>query len=309
MQKTNNEFDQLDVRSLRILKYLLESRSISNTAEYIGLSQPATSRIVAQLRKLFGDPLLVRANQGYVLTSFAIQVYPRIGIALESIHAVLEANEFNISEAKATLRIASTDYGTISTLRPLYTALLQQAPGVNLEISNFTPSSFVMMEQGELDLALYADYSIPGDFHYRKLFDESYSLLVRNGHPLIEYFQQQGRLDEAQLAQWPRAEMQFPSTSLMHNDAVMQINSPEQHSPNHNGVKIRGPYFLAIVSVIEDSDTIIALPNRMCQYAEAHYGVKALPMEDSSGFSYLAIWHHRQHQRPLLRWVLDQLKS
>jgi DNA-binding transcriptional LysR family regulator len=298
----NEGFDQLDVRSLRILKYLLESRSISNTAEYIGLSQPATSRVVAQLRKLLGDPLLVRANSGYALTDFAVQVYPRIGIALESIQAVLETQDFNIKEAKATLRIASTDYGTITTLRPLCSVLLQQAPGVNLEISNFTPSSFNMIEQGELDLALYADYSIPGDFHYRKLFDENYSLLVRKGHPLIECYEQHGHLKEDQLAKWPRAEMQFPSTSLMHNDTVMNINSPES-----SGVRIRSPYFLAIVGVIEDSDTIIAMPNRMCSYAQAHYDVKALPLNDTDEFSYLAIWHHRQHQRPLLRWVLDQL--
>ena len=89
----------------------------------------------------------------------------------------------------------------------------------------------------------------------------------------------------------------------MHNDAVMPVDSADT-----NGVKIRSPYFLAIVSVIEDSDTIIALPTRMCEYAEAHYAVKSLPIDDSRGFTYVAIWHHRQHQRPLLRWVLDQIQ-
>ena len=289
--------------SLRILKYLLESRSISNTAEYIGLSQPATSRIVAQLRALLDDPLLVRANQGYGLTEFSTQVYPRIGIALEAIHAVVEASEFDISKAEATLRIASTDYGTVTVLRHLYSVVLKQAPEINLEISNFTPASFTMMEQGELDLALYANYNIPGEFHYRRLFDESYSLVLRNDHPLIEIHQRQGDLEEAQLAAWPRAEMKFPSTSLMHDDAVIQINSPDT-----NGVKIRGPYFLSVVSVIEDSDTIVALPTRMCKYVEQHYAVTALPIDGCGGFTYVAIWHHRQHQRPLLRWVLDHIR-
>lgn len=303
MQKMNRPLDQLDVRSLRILKYLLESRNISNTAEYIGLSQPATSRIVARLRKLLGDPLLVRTGLGYGLTDFAIQVYPRICIALESINAVLETNDFNINEVKATLRIASTDYGTITILNKLYSTMLQQAPGIKLEISNFTPASFTMMEQGQLDLALYADFDVPGDFHYRKLFDESYSLLLRDDHPLLKCYEQEGRLEDAQLAQWPRAEIQYPSVSMMHNDAVIKVDSPEA-----DGVNIRGPYFLAIVSVIEDTDTIVALPTRICRYAEAHYAVKSLPIEDTEEFTYVAIWHHRQHQRPLLRWVLDQIR-
>ena len=304
MQKTNEQLDQLDVRSLRILKHLLESRSISNTAEYIGLSQPATSRIVARLRKLLGDPLLVRIDRGYGLTDFAIQVYPRLNIALESINAVLEAGEFDISKANATLRIASTDYGTVSILRKLYSTLLEQAPGINLEISNFTPGAFTMMEQGELDLALYANFDIPGDFHYRKLFDEDYSLLVRKGHPLLETYQQNQLLTEAMLADWPRAEMLYPSARLMHNDEVMHIDKADT-----NGVKIRSPYFLAIVSLIEESDTIIALPTRMCRYAEAHFAVKSLPIHDSRGFTYVAIWHHRQHKRPLLHWVLDHMKA
>ncbi len=59
--------------------------------------------------------------------------------------------------------------------------------------------------------------------------------------------------------------------------------------------------------VIEDSDTIIALPTRMCRYAEAHFAVKSLPINSSDRFTYVAIWHHRQHQRPLLRWILDNL--
>lgn len=304
MQNPNEELDQLDVRSLRILKYLIESKSISKTAEYIGLSQPATSRIVARLRKLLGDPLLVRADRGFGLTDFAMQVYPRLGIALESINAVLEADEFDISRATGTLRIASTDYGTICVLRRLYSTLLQQAPGLNLEISNFTPGAFTMMEQGELDLALYANFNIPGDFHYRKLFEEDYSILLRNGHPLITTFEQEQTLSEAQLADWPRAEIQYPSTRLMHNDAVIQVDIAET-----NGVKLRMPYFLAIADLIEDSDTIVALPTRMCQYAKSHYAVQSLPVQNSFGFTYVAVWHHRQHQRPLLRWVLDHLDT
>ncbi len=299
MPKAKNSLDQLDVRSLRILKYLLESKSISNTAEYIGLSQPATSRAVAKLRQLLGDPLLVRADRGYALTDFSSQMYPRLSIALESISAVLEADEFDISRVHTRLRVASTDYGTISVLRHLYRLLLLQAPGVRLEISNFTPAAFTQIEQGELDFALYANFDIPGDFHYRKLFDENYSLLVRIDHPLVETFAQNGSLDEADLAGWPRAEMLYPSTNLMHNDAVGRVESTDVH--------LRLPYFLTIASLIEETDTLVALPSRICQYAEAHYGVKSLPISDSSGFTYVAIWHHRQHQRPLLRWVLDQI--
>ena len=143
---------------MRIIKHLLESRSITKTAEYVGLSQPATSRIVAKLRILLNDPLLVKVDSGYGLTPFAQQLYPKIVIVLESIYGVLEKDEFEPGKIQATIKVASTDYGTVCVLAKLYPILLDQAPGIKLEISNFTPRAFSQIEHGDLDLALLCKF-------------------------------------------------------------------------------------------------------------------------------------------------------
>ena len=300
MQKTNASIDQLNVKSLRIIKHLLESRSISSTAEYVGLSQPATSRIVAKLRDILNDPLLVRIDNGYGLTPFAQQLYPKVLIALESIYGVLEKDEFKPDEIQTIIRVASTDYGTVCVLGKLYPVLLEKAPGIKLEISNFTPRAFSQIEHGDLDMALFANFDIPNDFHYRVLFEEDYSILVRKDHPLITH---NNTVSEKQLSKWPRAEILYPSTTMMNIDDVIAGNSSNEQS----SVMAYSPYFLATVPLIENTDTIAALPTRICQHAEKHYGVKSLSMKNSDSFTYVAIWHHRQHQRRLLRWVVNQL--
>lgn len=305
MQNLDAQLDRLDVRSLRILKHLLESRSVSRTAEFIGLSQPATSRIVAGLRRLTKDPLLVRIDNGYGLTPYATQLYPRVVVVLESIGAMVETGELDVGSIQATLRIASTDYGLVCVLTHLYPILLEHSPGVHLEVSNFTPHAFSLIEQGELDLALFADFDIPGAFHYRKLFEENYSLLVREEHPLTDGLDRNRGIRNDQLVGWPRAEMLYPSTNSMRSDDVIDVDS----ATGSSDVRFRLPYFLAAVTLIERTDTIIALPSRMCRHAEKHYAVRALPMSDSDNFTYVAIWHHRQHRRPLLRWLIDQIHA
>lgn len=302
MQKTNTDIDQLNVRSLRIIKHLLESRSISNTAAFVGLSQPATSRVVAKLRRLLNDPLLVRVDGGYGLTPFAQQLYPKVVIALESIYGVLEKDEFEPAKIQTVVKVASTDYGTVCVLAKLYPVLLAQAPGIKLEISNFTPRAFSRIENGDLDLALYANFEIPNDFHYRVLFEEDYSILARRNHPLIA----QGKaVTEKQLDHWPRAEILYPSTTMMNIDDVI----PSKRSHEQSSVTAYSPYFLAAVSLIETTDTIAALPTRICSYAEKHYDVKSIRLKNTDSFTYVAIWHHRQHQRALLRWIVNQLAA
>ena len=300
MQKTNTKFDQLNVKSLRIIKHLLESRSISNTAEYVGLSQPATSRIVAKLRDLLDDPLLVRIDNGYGLTPFAEQLYPKVLNVLESIYAVIEKDEFEPEKIQAKIKVASTDYGTVCVLSKLYPILLNRAPGIKLEISNFTPRAFSQIEHGDLDLALFANFDIPNEFHYRVLFKENYSILARKNHPLIA---QKNALSEKQLNKWPRAEILYPSTTMMNIDDVIAGNTTNEES----SVIAYLPYFLATVPLIESTDTIAALPTRICKHAEKHYAVKSISMKNSDSFTYVAIWHHRQHQRKILRWIVNQL--
>jgi DNA-binding transcriptional LysR family regulator len=57
-----------DLNLLVALDALLAERSVTRAAERVGLSQPGMSNTLARLRKLFGDPLLVREGMALVPT-------------------------------------------------------------------------------------------------------------------------------------------------------------------------------------------------------------------------------------------------
>ena len=58
----------VDLNLLVALDALLAERNVTRAAERVGLSQPGMSNTLARLRKLFGDPLLVREGLTLVPT-------------------------------------------------------------------------------------------------------------------------------------------------------------------------------------------------------------------------------------------------
>jgi Transcriptional regulator len=58
----------VDLNLLVALDALLAERSVTRAASRLGLSQPGMSNTLARLRKLFGDPLLVREGLTLVPT-------------------------------------------------------------------------------------------------------------------------------------------------------------------------------------------------------------------------------------------------
>ena len=78
-------FQTLDFKTLLLLAKLLETASVTRTAEAMSMSQPAASRSVERLRKAVGDPLLVRARKGYALTTRAEELRPLLEQALSGI--------------------------------------------------------------------------------------------------------------------------------------------------------------------------------------------------------------------------------
>ena len=117
MRQVDTEaFSNLDLKTLRVLAMLLETASVTRTAETIGMSQPAASRAVARLRKAVGDPLLVRTRKGYVLTVRAEALRPVVDAALTGIARVFKGEAFEPTTTHQKFRLATTDYGAVAVV-------------------------------------------------------------------------------------------------------------------------------------------------------------------------------------------------
>ena len=68
------ELHDIDLNLLVVFNQLLAERRVSKVADKLGISQPAVSNALARLRKLFGDELFLRTQNGMEPTPFADQL-------------------------------------------------------------------------------------------------------------------------------------------------------------------------------------------------------------------------------------------
>ena len=61
----------IDINLIMVLDSVLTERNLTRAGEAIGLTQPAVSGSIAKLRKIIGDPLLVRSGRSFELTERA----------------------------------------------------------------------------------------------------------------------------------------------------------------------------------------------------------------------------------------------
>lgn len=65
------------------LDALLETNSVTQAAERLHTSAPAMSRTLARLRRVLGDPLLVRAGRNLVPTPRALELRYEVSVLVE----------------------------------------------------------------------------------------------------------------------------------------------------------------------------------------------------------------------------------
>lgn len=144
---------RVDLNLLVSLDALLRERHVTLAAKRMSVSQPAMSSSLARLRKLLGDPLLVRAGRGLVLTSFAESLREPLTDILESIDLVLtDRPQFDPAVDQRTFTVAASDYITLVMLRDVVAQLSRIAPGVRLHVQPVLSDYVDHLRQDTIDL-------------------------------------------------------------------------------------------------------------------------------------------------------------
>ncbi|HEU0199253.1 MAG TPA: LysR family transcriptional regulator, partial [Burkholderiaceae bacterium] len=177
----------LDLNLLRALDALLDERHVSRAAARLHLSQPATSSLLARLREVFNDPLLVRTGRDLAVTPRALLLAPRVRAVLDDIEGLLaEGRRFDPLTARQRFVVATTDYVQALLTPSLPHKLPVVAPGVDLAL--VAPDSTRIERQladGEIDLAVLNLTRAPGALHSRTVLTERFVVIARKKHPKV----------------------------------------------------------------------------------------------------------------------------
>ena len=117
------DIKKIDLNLLRTLGVLLETQSVTQTAQRLGVTQPTVSAALARLREAFGDELFVRQSNGLLPTDRARAMAPGLKDWLLQTDQLLIGEPFEPSTTDRVFRVVATDYAQIALLPTILGAL------------------------------------------------------------------------------------------------------------------------------------------------------------------------------------------
>ncbi|MCU1558122.1 MAG: LysR family transcriptional regulator [Microbacteriaceae bacterium] len=185
---------QLDLQSIRIVRAIAESGSITGAARLLGYSQPAVSQHLQRTESRLSLPLVTRVGRSVKLTE-AGQVLARHAIAITS---ALDAATGDLADLAGlrtgTVRLAAFPTASSTIVPRLLASMAEAHPGIQLSyVEAQPPEAVALLREGGIDLAV--TFSYPGDrtdphrdsangLNTETLFTEEMVVVLPATHPL-----------------------------------------------------------------------------------------------------------------------------
>lgn len=279
-----------------LLAAILRERSVTRAAERVGMSQSALSHVLAKLRDVLGDPLLVRTSRGAALTPRAEALAEPLARALAELERLLTNVEADPARLDRRFVIAAPDYVAWVLLPGLFAEVSREAPAVDLELRPLDPRTVSQqLETGEVDLAIGGVQDAAPDLIRRSLFRESFSCLVRKGHPATR-----GRFTLARYLAYPHALVGLRTGVPGLVDLALEALGQRRR------VAVRLPYFLLAPVIVARSDLVLTVPHHLAAHLSKLHGLEVLaPPLDLPTTEIVATWHVRVAADPAHQWFRE----
>lgn len=176
-----------DLSLLPALDALLAEASVVRAARRLGLSPSAMSRTLDRLRATTGDPLLVRAGRGLVLTPRAEALRDRVRRAAEAASSVLSPDTGALDPAalERTFTLRANE-GFVEVFgAQLVAAVRAAAPQVRLRFALKPDKDVRALRDGDVDLEIGVLGESGPEIRVQALFRDRFVGAVRKGHPLL----------------------------------------------------------------------------------------------------------------------------
>ena len=285
----------LDINLLPVLQSLLRMRNVTRAADFLGLSQPATSAALARLRRYFDDQLLVRAGRGYELTPLAQDLEPLVESAMHAIERVSTIkSQFNPATSDRKFVIVASDYVAAMLVEPLRAILRIEAPQVAVEIVPTSMTSWEESNYGRWDLIVGPmGYNLPGNS--KPVFRDSFVAVLDSENPVLG----KADLSAEDLVQLPQAVGYFGAEIRTPGDQFWDIlgTSPV--------IAARVQGLLSLPLLVEGTD-LLALVPRMLAYKYSRgtdLAIVDFPVENEAALVEAMFWHANRENDPANSWL------
>lgn len=288
----------LDLNLLRTFDAVLQERSVTAAAARLGLTQPAVSNALARLRGVFSDPLFVRTPAGMDPTPFARELGEPVRQALALLESALAHGPgFDPATSTRAFRFYMSDLGQVEFLPPLIERVQRVAPSVRLEAVAIDVEDIEGgLVAGALDIAVGFLPGLGPPVRRMPLFRDPYVCLMRKGHPAIGKTLTKKKFVEAS------------HVLVSYRGGHRVIEEALERAGLARRIALRVPHFTVVPMVLERTDLILILPERVARVYERQGKFRYLPPPVQIPPADVGVhWHERFDTDAGIRWLRDQL--
>lgn len=291
---TNQNNPNIRLQELMVFHAILSNGSITAAAEALGVSQSSVSKQLKNLRLYFGDELFVRSGLGMAATSKALAIAPQITNLIASFEALNGEINFDPGFLQRDFVISSTD--------EIQHFLL---PSLIKRFANVSPRSRIIfkaldrdyaakqLESGSVDLAITMNWQVPEHLKHKRLYDDDFVVIYREGHPL------QG--NKLTLEKYLSAPHMMVSPLGRGHGPVDEVLTSLGHK---RFVSLSVPYFMQVADALLGSDLIVTLQRRACEELIKTYALAIAEVPISMRpLNYSLFWHKRYDKDSSNRWL------
>jgi DNA-binding transcriptional LysR family regulator len=284
----------VDVKQMAVFEEIYRTRSVSQAAENMRLSQPTISIGLRKLRKCFNDPLFVRTSGGMEPTPLATELLKPITESLGLLrYALRHKIVFDPSKSERCFRICMTDISQVVLLPPLLNHFKETAPSIRVDVIAISANTPKLLESGEADLAIGFMPQLEAGFHRQQLFAQRFVCMLRKDHPRIS-----DKLSLKQFAAESHIQVATSGTGHWIIDKVIEEKQVKRK------IALRVPNFLGIALIVANTDLIVTVPERLGEVLAKSANIKILkPPIRFPSYTVEQHWHERYHGDPRNNWL------
>lgn len=295
---------KLDLHTIRIVRAITDTGSITAAAAQLGYSQPALSQHLQRAEARLGAPLVLRVGRGIRLSEPGRVVARHSGPVL----AALEAAEAELSrlvdQLRGTIRVAAFPSASSTIVPALIARLAKFHPGIKLAYTEAEPpEALEALQHGNIDLAI--TFTFPGDPHDPQteaistsvipLFDDPAAVILPSQHRLAD--QPKVRLADLAQEDWI-AGCPLCRRHLLAACDELGINPRIAHATDNS---------VAVLSLVAAGVGVALQPELALEPLELPAGATSRPLSPASDRQVRAVLTRGAESIPTVRATLTQL--
>lgn len=203
--------NQIELRHLHYFKVLATELHYRKASELLFISQSALSQQIKQLEQILKVSLLDRSNKKVTLTDAGIIFYRDAQQVLNKVESAVVHLKLYKEGNTGQIGIGFVASAMESILPDLLKKFNSDCPNIKFQLDELSNSEQLVALQNEsLDLGFMRSNNVPEGFASRKVFIETFSVVLPAHHPMVSAkFKHMGQFKDESFILFPNEQSQF----------------------------------------------------------------------------------------------------